>query len=338
MVVHLARRPRARPGSDERHAHAAIGEHAFFADQRRVEGTVPGAAFQRTAVVPDEENQRAALLSHRFQLGANLPEPIVHRRDHRERLTAFLGEVGRRSGKPRFRRLQRHVRRKPWQVEKPRLAGTLRATIQKRHGRFRLHRDSETRVRDQPRRIGERRAIERVGGVILSDRAAPVLVESMRVRQILFVDALSAAAIFGLRQIQMPLAAHTGHVARAFQPLRQGDHVEWQWAFVVVLDAKTVLMLASDQSRPRRHALRGGHVTAREPNAVACQLIEMRRADVRVYALRAKVCPAMIVGEDEKDVGLLCGERLAANERQDRHTNADSVHSYSFSAYVTRAA
>ena len=71
----------------------------------------------------------------------------------------------------------------------------------------------------------------------------------------------------------------------------------------VVLDAEALLIQAGDEPGAGRRALRRGDVAAREPHAVARELVEVRRADVLVHALHAEIGPAVVVGEDEEDVG-----------------------------------
>ena len=61
MLEDLARRDFPRPRGEERHAQAAVGEHALFAGEREVERAVPRAVFERRAVVADEDDERVAL-------------------------------------------------------------------------------------------------------------------------------------------------------------------------------------------------------------------------------------------------------------------------------------
>src|SRR4051812_14145614 len=73
----LSRRQRAGPSGQERCADAAVGEHPFFADQRKVERPVPRAGLERRSVVANEEDQRILLDSFRREFRPELAYSIV---------------------------------------------------------------------------------------------------------------------------------------------------------------------------------------------------------------------------------------------------------------------
>ena len=98
--------------------------------------------------------------AHRPQLRADAAEAVVHRGDHRERLPAFLGQMRGRFREPRLRRFQRHVRRHPREVEKPRLARRSRRRSRKDSAASVCIDDAEAIVAAQVRRIGKGLAIE----------------------------------------------------------------------------------------------------------------------------------------------------------------------------------
>ena len=119
----------------------------------------------------------------------------------------------------------------------------------------------------------------------------------------------SLAALY----IEVPLAADAADVAGGFQTLGQrddlaGHHVE------VLLNTELVLVLAGDESGAGRRTLRRGDVATLEAHAITRKLIHIRRADVLVHALRTEVGPAVVIGQDDDDVGLVGTEARAGQK------------------------
>ena len=241
----------ARPGRDERRADAAFGEHAFLADQRRVQGAVPGFA-QRGAVVTDEEDQGVLVLSHRLELGAQLAEAFVHRRHHRQRLAAFLGEFCRRLGKPRFGGFERHVRGVVSEVEEEGLVRFGGTAIQEGQGGFGLDDHAEAVVGDEVRRVGEGSALQVVRGVELTQLPAEVFVEALGVGHVFLRDSECLLALLAAHEVEMPLADLSGDVTGSLEALGEGELLERQRPLVVILDAEALLIA------PGQHAGAGG--------------------------------------------------------------------------------
>ncbi len=76
------------------------------------------------------------------------------------------------------------------------------------------------------------------------------------------------------------------------------------WSHRLALCVPPLLIPPRDHTCARRHALRCSHVAAGKAHAVARKLIEVRRADFRIRALRAEIRPSVIVGVNEEDVRL----------------------------------
>ena len=115
--------------------------------------------------------------------------------------------------------------------------------------------------------------------------------------------------------VEMPLAADARDVARCLQPLRQRDDLAAH-RDAVVLDADLALVLAAHQSGSRRCALRCGDVAAGEAHTVAGEMVHVRRADVLVDAVGPKIGPAVVVGEDDDDVGAFRNRNRPANHAE----------------------
>ena len=105
MRENAAGRQTRRPRGDERHARAALGQLALFADERRVERTVFHARPERRAVVAGKDNEGVTLESAFAQGVSDEADAIVDRRDESQTRAAFwIGYVGetRRVVRSRF--------------------------------------------------------------------------------------------------------------------------------------------------------------------------------------------------------------------------------------------
>ncbi len=301
LVVGGARRPGAGPGTDEGRADAPLGQHAFLAGERGVERAVPGLA-ERRAVVAGKHDQRVLLRTHLPEFRADPAESVVHRGHHRERLPAGERQRFRRLAEPRLGRFERHVRRIPGEVEKPGLAGSLGTPIEKRNRRVRLHHHAKALVHDAVRRVGEGPALEVVRGFIPPQFAAEVFGEALVVRHVVGQQVIAFPLPLLPADVEVAFADPAARVAGGSEQFGDRALGEGEWAVVVVLDAKPLLVAARDQPGPRGHALRGRDVAPWKPHAVASQLVEMRRADVGVGALDGKVGPAVVVGIDDENI------------------------------------
>ncbi|MEY3853689.1 MAG: hypothetical protein RI910_2669 [Verrucomicrobiota bacterium] len=114
----------------------------------------------------------------------------------------------------------------------------------------------------------------------------------------------------------MPLTHLSGDVAGGFEALGDGELRERKRPLVVILDAEALLIAPRKDPGSGGHALRGAHVTTREAHALAGHRIEVRRPDVFVGALGAKIRPAMVVRVDEDDVRLLRGDGRERGEQE----------------------
>ena len=200
----------AGPRGEERRADAPVGEHAFFTGERQIQRTVPSGGAQRRAVVADKKDHGVVFEVECAQARADLANTVVHRRDHREGLTAHEGEVGGRVCEPRLRRLQRHVRRVVGEVEKKRLA---RVPVDEGERGVGLPHTAEARIGEALGRIRERRALEIVGGQEGVHRAAPVFVEALRAGEER-VRILRRCLPFAARRgLEVPLADLGGNIA-----------------------------------------------------------------------------------------------------------------------------
>jgi hypothetical protein len=120
-----------------------------------------------------------------------------------------------------------------------------------------------------------------------------------------------------LVRAKVPLADHAGAVAGGLELLRQRRLGQWQAKLFlrhlarIELMAEASLVTARQQPRARRAAIWPADVAAGETHAVLGERIQMRRGDV-LAAVRAHVAPAVVVGDDEQDVGLLGSKRRKA--------------------------
>ena len=92
--------------------------------------------------------------------------------------------------------------------------------------------------------------------------------------------------------------------------------VEGLKVMLVVLQAIhaiAVVLLAREDDGPRRAAARGGAEGVREARAIGREGVEMRRLDHGV-AIGAEGVEAMIVGDDQYDIGARGGGELGGRE------------------------
>ena len=116
------------------------------------------------------------------------------------------------------------------------------------------------------------------------------------------VKAAPVGLILGL-VAQMPLAENAGGVAGGLEHLRQRGGLQREPLALEdrVGDAVLELVPAGHQRAARRRA-RGADMEVREPHALGMQLVEVGRLEHGI-AMRGDVAVALVVGEDEDDVG-----------------------------------
>ena len=225
LIVDLAGGKAGGPGGQERRADTAFAQHAFLADERRVERAVPGLA-KGCAVVADEDDERVLILTRRLELRAQLADAFVHGGDHRQGLTSFLGQVGGRLGEPRLRGFERDVRGVIGEVEEERLGGLGGAAVQEGQGGLGLHDHAETIVRHEVRGVGERLPRQIMRGQILAEFAAEVFVEALRVGHVLLGDTEAFLALLAADEVEVPFADLAGDVACRLEAFGDGQFGE----------------------------------------------------------------------------------------------------------------
>ena len=114
---------------------------------------------------------------------------------------------------------------------------------------------------------------------------------------------------------EVPLAEHARFVARGLQDFGDGDFIGVQ-SLPVSGEKHSEIgprrhidplgIAPGHQSGARWRANRSGHVEARQPGTFRRHLIDARRADV--FAAEAtEIAVALVVGEDDDEVGFLSG-------------------------------
>ena len=142
------------------------------------------------------------------------------------------------------------------------------------------------------------------------------IVDLAQHRAVVVVEAALPGPVFLVGMADMPFADHRGVVAGIAQRLRQGVLVGIQAVLAGrgnhrALHAGAVGITTGHQRRTCLRA-QGLRVEILQPHAAARQRVDVRRLDVG--AVVADILPALVVGDDVDDVGLL-GARL----RQYRH-------------------
>ena len=138
------------PAREQRHADAAFGQHAFLADERRVERAVPAArvgiergiaaGVDRCSVIAGEKDEGVLIDAVSFQRGENSADAVVDAGDHGECGPAAQGHVRGELRGIGGRQLQRRVRREIIQVEKK---GLRVVALEERESGVGLHVDAE---------------------------------------------------------------------------------------------------------------------------------------------------------------------------------------------------
>ena len=131
------------------------------------------------------------------------------------------------------------------------------------------------------------------------------------------VDGFGKAALVrsvGRAVAEVPLAEVASAVARASERVREGPFVGAQQRTAAdgVPDAGAVAVVAGEKAGPGGGA-GGADVVVGEAHGVLVEAVEARRAD-RAVAVAAQVAVALVVGEDEDDVGarIHCSLRQAS--------------------------
>ena len=120
MRIRTASRDTGGPGDEEGNADAAFEDVAFLSVQGRVNGGVGVALGHRTAVVGDEEDERAFALAGGLKGGDDAPHGFVDGGDHgRVGAAAGVGD-GREFFQHILTRLERSVGRVESEIEEPR--------------------------------------------------------------------------------------------------------------------------------------------------------------------------------------------------------------------------
>ena len=130
----------------------------------------------------------------------------------------------------------------------------------------------------------------------------------------------------GVVRAQMPLAEMAGAVAVVAEDVRHRDFVVAE--HVASTDgspaAHAVGIAAGHQRGPRRRAI-AVHMEVAEPHGFMAQAIQMRRLDDRI-AVAAQVAVALIVGEQDDDIGLAWRlRRIAGVEHGQRGQQRDGT-------------
>lgn len=312
MLIHLPAGNGAGPGDEKRHVHAALGEHTFFAIQRRVQAAVPTAGiaferrvglvdFERSAVVADEEDERLLGEAVLFQHAGDAAHAIVHGAKHGERGASALRHGAGEALHVTRRCIERRVRCTKGDVEKERIVlvalddrrGGLRAAIEViRVGRVIAH-----------------RAVFAIHGDVRGEGLLPVLRKDMP-------EAMPRD--LGERP-EVPFAELRRDVARVLQPRGEGGLlVESIERGAVVIEIESPLKAPRHEPATRWHTLRCGAVTMLRDHAAARQRIEMRRAHILLNATDAEIGEAVVVGVEDDDVGTRrsreSGEQRAESE------------------------
>ena len=225
LIVDFAGGKASGPGGHERRADTAFAQHAFLADERRVERAIPGFA-EGCAVVADEDDERILILTGRLELRAQLADAFVHRRHHRQSLATFLGQVGGRLGEPRFRGLERDVRGVVSQVEEERLLRLRSAAVQEGQGGFGLHDHAETIVGHEVRSVGERFPRQIMRGQILAEFPPEVFIEALGVGHEFLGRAQELVALLAADEVEVPFADLAGDVTGSLEAFGDGQFSE----------------------------------------------------------------------------------------------------------------
>ncbi len=106
------------------------------------------------------------------------------------------------------------------------------------------------------------------------------------------------------RRFEVPLPDHRGLVSRLPQQLRKGLLIPVK-RVPVAHEPVLVTVLPRLNHRPARPANRVGHVAPREPHPPFAMRSRFG-VDIRVDVIGAQGLLAVVIGEDEENVGLLC--------------------------------
>jgi hypothetical protein len=132
------------------------------------------------------------------------------------------------------------------------------------------------------------------------------------------------ALIHGAQRItvaEVPLAEDAGTIAETAQDLgeRRFIGVHHRAADERIDDAGAIIVAAGHQAGARRGA-DGRDVEVLHAHALLGELVDIRRPDDRV-AVDAKIAVALIVGDDDNDIGFLPLRRLRSRDRREVHQN-----------------
>ena len=133
-----------------------------------------------------------------------------------------------------------------------------------------------------------------------------------------FVEATILRAI-GVVVSHMPLAEHAGLVTVVLQHLPDGHLVGPQHGAPHdgVPNARTIRPVTRHQSGPRRRTSRC-HVIVAQPDRLVGQLVGVWRLDHRV-ARATEIAVALVVGNDQHDIGLLGENRDRQKGKEHRY-------------------
>ena len=301
----------------------------------------PVARFARGAVVALEEHEGVVAHPRAIELGDDLPDAIVHGRDHRSHDAALRGQIGEAVEVFR-RRVQWIVRCVEWEIEEERDTGPGRPADVV-NGALRHELGEVAAVRPDLAAVLPE-IVDRIGADL------HVEIEDVRV----VVDAaghesepLFEAVVLRPRPLgesEVPLPEHRGPVAGRAQRRRDRRHVAGKagrgpMAAQDRADPRVPWIAACEQACSRRGADRGVRVPAAKERAGCGEGVEVRRRQV-LRAHAAEVAIGLVIAEyhDEARPSDRCYVRRVLSHSARRSRQKRSRSGSSFCRYQTMPA
>ena len=112
---------------------------------------------------------------------------------------------------------------------------------------------------------------------------------------------------------EMPLAETAGHIALLLEETREresvpGDQRSRETPEHAVLQARAPVVTTGQQAVARRRADARRGMTVREAHAALGQGVEMRGQNLTLRVIGTEVAEALVVGQDDDDIGPIGGE------------------------------
>ena len=257
--------------------------------------------FERSSVVTNVEDEGLLGKIELFEFGNNGSDAVVHGRDHGEGLTPPLGHFTREAVEMMLGSIEGNVWSAVGEVEEEGIVFLLPNEGERIFGT----------IVEMKNGVGDGASGDQFSGEVEICVAGRVAVFVVEIVESVLVDGIAGA--------EMPLADLAGGVAHFFETFGDGEFlVESDEVCTIGFHTKAVLVFPGEQSGSRGDALGSGGIAIGGTDAGGGKSIEVGRFQVIINPRRSDVGPAVVVGVDEDDIGLLCSERKQESE-EDRN-------------------